>query len=165
MMPVLAAISAGDVAVPMKGGSTVNRKVLTVVAGLFLTALFGACGGGHSVHDAAGGRTIDIDMRDNDFSQAGINVKAGEQIQFVFHNKGAVTHDAFIGDEAAQMVHEQEMKAASDPGHGHGPNGVTVEPGQTATLSHTFEQPGTTIIGCHELNHYVLGMRIRVTVT
>ena len=54
-----------------------------------LAALLGACGGGDSAHNAAGGRTIDIDMRDNDFSQASVNVKAGEQIQFVFHNKGA----------------------------------------------------------------------------
>jgi uncharacterized cupredoxin-like copper-binding protein len=142
-----------------------KRSVLGVGAAAVVAVLVGACGGGHSVHGASGGRTIDIDMRDNDFSQASINVKAGEQIQFVFHNKGAVTHDAFIGDDAAQAAHEEEMRMSSDAGHSHGTDDVIVEPGQTETLSHTFDKPGTTIIGCHQLNHYVLGMRIRVNVT
>ena len=144
-----------------------KRRILVVAAVAALTALVSACGGGHTVHNAGGGRTIDIDMRDNDFYAPSIDVKAGEQIQFVFHNKGAVTHDAFIGDEAAQGEHEREMRASSDTGdgHGHDPNGITVEPGQTGTLSHTFDKPGTTIIGCHELNHYALGMRIKVNVT
>jgi uncharacterized cupredoxin-like copper-binding protein len=143
----------------------VKRKILGLTTIAALSLLVVACGGDHPAHEAAGGRTIDIDMRDNDFSQPSISVKAGEQIQFVFHNKGAVTHDAFIGDEAAQAEHEREMRASSDPGHGHGADGVTVEPGKTGTLSHTFDKPGSTIIGCHELNHYALGMRIKVTVT
>jgi len=143
----------------------VRRTLVAVAAAAALAAIVGACGGGgHSVHEAGGGRTIDIDMRDNDFSQPSLQVKAGEQVQLVFHNKGAVTHDAFVGDEAAQAEHEQEMRVSSSPAHGH-VNGVTVEPGQTATLTYTFDKPGTTIIGCHELNHYALGMRIRVSVT
>jgi uncharacterized cupredoxin-like copper-binding protein len=147
-----------------------RRTLSIVVAAVFAVAL-GACGDdSHSSHDA-GGKTIDIDMVDNDFSRPSIEVKAGEQIQFVFHNKGTVAHDAFIGDEAAQAQHEQEMHAASASstsdasGHGHDADAVTVAPGQTGTLTHTFDKPGTTIIGCHELNHYTLGMRIRVTVT
>jgi len=143
----------------------VKRRDLAIASVVALAVLLGACGGGDSVNNAGGARTIDIDMRDNDFSQASITVKAGEQIQFVFHNKGAVTHDAYIGDDAAQAVHEQEMRASSDPGHGHGADGVTVEPGQTQTLTHTFEKPGATLVGCHVLNHYILGMRIRVNVT
>jgi uncharacterized cupredoxin-like copper-binding protein len=144
-----------------------KRKALVIGATIAIGALVGACGGGDTTHTAGtGGRTIDIDMRDNDFSAASINVKAGEQIQFVFHNKGAVTHDAFIGDEAAQAAHEQEMKTSSDMGHGgHDADAVTVEPGQTGTLSHTFDNTGQTIIGCHQLNHYAVGMRIRVNVT
>jgi uncharacterized cupredoxin-like copper-binding protein len=144
----------------------VQRKFLATALAIALTAIVGACGGGGSVHNAAGSRTIDIDMRDNDFSPASVQVKAGEQVQFVFHNKGAIVHDAYIGDDAAQMAHEQEMKMSSDMGHGgHGSDGTTVEPGKTATLSHTFDKSGTTIIGCHQLDHYILGMRINVNVT
>jgi uncharacterized cupredoxin-like copper-binding protein len=143
----------------------VRRKILATALAIALTVIVSACGGG-SVDNAAGGRTIDINMRDNDFSPASVQVKAGEQVQLVFHNKGAIAHDAFIGDEAAQMAHEQEMKMSSDMGHGgHGSDGVIVEPGETATLSHTFDRAVRTIIGCHQLDHYTLGMRIRVNVT
>jgi uncharacterized cupredoxin-like copper-binding protein len=130
-------------------------------------ALAACGGGGHVDHGATGGRTIEIDMNDNHFSSVGVQVKAGEQVQFVFHNRGAVAHDAYIGDDAAQAAHEQEMRMSSGVGgHGHhGDDAVTVEPGQTGTLTHTFDKPGTTIIGCHQLNHYSIGMRINVTVT
>ena len=77
-----------------------KRTGLAIAPVVALAVLLGACGGGDAVKNAGGARTIDIDMRDNDFSQASITVKAGEQIQFVFHNKGAVTHDAYIGDDA-----------------------------------------------------------------
>lgn len=143
-------------------------KILATTTIIGLAVLLGACGGGDSTHNAAGGRTIDVDMRDNDFSPASVQVKAGEQVQFVFHNKGAVAHDAYIGDEAAQTAHEQEMRASSGGAHGgggHGSDGITVEPGQTGTLSHTFDKAGATIVGCHEEGHYVLGMRIIVNVT
>jgi uncharacterized cupredoxin-like copper-binding protein len=144
----------------------VHRKLIATALTIGLALTVAACGGGHSAHSAEGARTIDIDMRDNDFSSASLQVKAGEQVQFVFHNKGAVAHDAFIGDEAAQAAHEVEMRASSSgTEHGHDSDAVTVEPGQTATLSHTFADAGVTIIGCHELNHYALGMRIRVTVS
>jgi plastocyanin len=143
-----------------------KRNVMVVVVGITVVLIVGACGDGHTTHGAeTGGRTIEIDMRENDFSPASITVAAGDQIQFVFHNKGSVPHDAFIGDEAAQDAHEREMRTSSGTGHGHDADGVTVEPGNTETLSHTFDKPGTTLIGCHELNHYALGMRIRITVT
>lgn len=144
-----------------------QRKFFATTIVIGLSVLLGACGGGDSTHDADGGRTVDIDMRDNDFSPSSISVKAGERVQFVFHNKGAVAHDAYIGDEAAQTTHEQEMRASSDNEHGggHGSDGVTVEPGKTGTLSHTFDKSGATIVGCHQEGHYVLGMRIVVNVT
>ncbi len=142
------------------------RKPLLVVALTAFVAMTACGGGSHVDHGAAGGRTIDVDMRDNDFSPASVNVKAGETVRFVFHNKGTVRHDAFIGDEAAQMAHEQDMSMASDMGHGgHDSEGITVEPGQTGTLTHTFASAGTTIIGCHEAGHYALGMKINVSVT
>ena len=142
----------------------VQRKFIATTLAMGLAVFVSACGGGDSAHHAEGGRTVDIEMRDHDFSPASVSVTAGVQVQFVFHNKGAVVHDAYIGDESAQAVHEQEMNA-SGTGHGHGSDGVTVEPGQTARLSHTFEKPGITIIGCHQQGHYVLGMRISVNVT
>ncbi len=162
MTPAYVTMSAGDIG----GPTSVRRMMLAVGAATAFALVVGACGGGHSVHDARGARTVDIEMRDNDFSPAGISVKAGERVQFVFHNEGAVAHDAYIGDETAQSAHEQEMRMSDEMGHGgHGGDGTTVEPGQTGTLSHSFANAGNTIVGCHQKDHYALGMRINVNVT
>ena len=166
-MPTPTAISAPNGPSERKARHPVTRKPILIAAVATFAVLVAACGGGdHVDHNAAGGRTVDIDMRDNDFSPASMNVKAGETVQFAFHNNGTVRHDAFIGDEAAQMAHEQDMSMSSDMAHaGHDSEGITVEPGQTGTLSHTFTTAGTTIIGCHEAGHYALGMKIDVNVT
>jgi len=145
---------------------SVFRKPLLIALAALVVVGVAACGGGSDTAHNAGGRTIDIEMRDNDFSPASVSVAKGEQIQFVFHNKGTVRHDAFIGDDAAQMAHESDMSMSSEMNHGgHADEGITVERGQTGTLSHTFTSAGTTIIGCHEAGHYALGMRINVNVT
>jgi uncharacterized cupredoxin-like copper-binding protein len=46
----------------------------------------------------------------------------------------------------------------------HDASGTTVAPGQTVTLTHTFTEAGTTMIGCHEPGHYQAGMRLTVRV-
>jgi len=77
-------------------------------------------------------------MQDNKYVPDTIEITGGEAC-LVFTNNGAATHDAYIGDEAAQDSHESEMNG--DPG-GHGMNGdsgaVTVEPGDSAELTHTL---------------------------
>ena len=42
---------------------------------------------------------------------------------------------------------------------------LTVDPGKTATTTHTFDAAGTFLIGCHQPLHYEQGMKITVTVT
>ena len=39
---------------------------------------------------------------------------------------------------------------------------VTVEPGDTAELTHTFDDTGTIEIGCHQEGHYAAGMTVEV---
>ncbi len=34
------------------------------------------------------------------------------------------------------------------------PNAIGVEPGQTKELTFTFDEPGTTLAGCHVVGHY-----------
>jgi plastocyanin len=50
-------------------------------------------------------RAVEIDMVDNAFEPAEVEVAAGETVRFVFRNTGAVVHDAVIGDEATQDDH------------------------------------------------------------
>ncbi|MGI8998535.1 MAG: hypothetical protein ACR2GO_02355 [Candidatus Limnocylindria bacterium] len=53
-------------------------------------------------------------------------------------------------------------------GHGveHGDDaGVSVDPGETAEFSYTFEEPGNLLVGCHEPGHYDRGMVAEVSVS
>ena len=125
-------------------------------------------------------RTVEIDMRDIEFSPDEVDAEAGETIRFVFHNKGDLIHDAFIGDEAAQDDHEMEMRdegemsdmsdMSDEGGEGHDSmgdeGGITVMPGETGEITHTFtEEDDDLLIGCHEEGHYAAGMRIMINMS
>lgn len=144
-----------------------RRSVPSVLLGL--TALVAGCQEGSADHvpAAEGVRTVTVDMVDIAFEPAGLEVAAGETIRFVFRNRGAIPHDAFIGDETAQSEHGAQMNAAGG-GHGehghHGAGAVHVAPGETAELTHTFTEAGETIIGCHQPGHYEAGMRLTISV-
>jgi uncharacterized cupredoxin-like copper-binding protein len=43
-------------------------------------------------------------------------------------------------------------------------DGITVDPGKTGELTHTFDRTGTVEIGCHQPGHYAAGMKLAVTV-
>jgi len=145
------------------------RPAPIVLASLALALVAGACssddnasgGGGQGGGDAS--RTIEIDMRDNAYSPDTVTVEDGETVRFVFTNTGEATHDAFIGDEAAQDDHEMEMNEHG--GHGDDSGAVSVESGETGELTHTFDAGDEMLIGCHEPGHYDAGMRIAVDVT
>jgi uncharacterized cupredoxin-like copper-binding protein len=136
--------------------------LLAVVLGLVAAAC------SSSSHDMGtmntnAGRSVTITMTDNAFEPTTINVAKGETIGFTFVNKGEVDHEAFIGDSAAQDAHEMNMAAAS--GMNHGSDAVmTMKPGKSGTLSHTFETAGQVLIGCHEPGHYPAGMKLTVDV-
>ena len=121
-------------------------------------------------------RSVEVDMVDVAFEPETLAVAEGETIRFSFTNRGDAAHDAFVGDAEAQTDHEAEMRALdqgdSDEGHGGGhggddpaEEGVTVEPGDRAELTHTFDRAGTVEIGCHQPGHYDAGMKIDVSLT
>ena len=152
----------------------------TVVAAALVALFATACGGGHDDHGAmktegstgttgaaaSPAKTIDLDMVDIAYEPKTVSAQRGETIEFVFHNKGKIPHDAFIGDTAAQADHEKEMHEQGSMAGGHGMGGaaITVEPGQTGRLTHTFDKTGTIEIGCHQPGHYAAGMKVAVTV-
>jgi uncharacterized cupredoxin-like copper-binding protein len=142
---------------------------MVAAAGLLLSA----CGGGSDEDTSSGAsanRTIEIGMVDIAFDPQALEVERGETIRFVFKNTGKLTHDAFVGDAEAQADHEEEMRAAQGGAHGgHGsdagsPGGLTLEPGKTGELVHTFDQGGRIEIGCHQSGHYAAGMKTLITV-
>lgn len=157
------------------------------------TAGSGTAGSDTSGSDTTGGEFFDITMRDIAFDAPTIVVAAGTPVTFHFENTGAARHDAFIGDAAAQADHEQEMAAMASTGgtmaghdmgdhgtasddsaghdmggmegmtHGDG-NALSLAGGEHGMLTHTFDEPGTYEIGCHQPGHYAAGMRIEITV-
>lgn len=144
---------------------------LRVLAGaVALASLLAACGTSRSSVstdevDGEGSRTIKIAMEDIRFDQTALTVKAGETIDFRFTNNGNVDHDAYIGDEAAQMEHEAEMAEMGDAeGHHMDESAIVVQPGESGDLSYTFNEPGTYQVGCHQPGHYAAGMKIDITV-
>ncbi|HEX2046966.1 MAG TPA: cupredoxin domain-containing protein [Acidimicrobiales bacterium] len=143
---------------------TALRRLLTVLCVPALVLLT-ACGPGDDGPTLAGAgedRTVEITMRDIAFSPDQVDVRAGEKIRFVFTNTGSLTHDAFIGDAAAQEAHEKDMRSGHD--HGEGANAITLKPGKQGQLVYTFDRPGQVIIGCHEPGHYTGGMKVTVNV-
>ena len=134
---------------------------------LLLTVLvLGACGSGDdapAVAPAGEDRTIEVEMRDIAFAPTAVDVRAGEKVRFVFKNTGQLTHDAFVGDQAAQDAHEKEMREGHGD-HGKGSNAVTVAAGKTAQLGDTFDRPGQILLGCHQPGHYTGGMKAAINV-
>lgn len=128
-------------------------------------ALIGCAGTADQTADADV-RTIDVRMVDIAFDPTTIDVEAGETVRFRFTNDGELPHDAFIGDDAAQEEHGEEMAEASHGGHGEDDSqAVTVEPGATAELVHTFVGDESIRIGCHQPGHYEAGMVLDLTIS
>ena len=136
-----------------------NRTALAAAS----LALATACSSGGG--DAKAARTVEITMTDIAFSPAAVTVAKGERVTFRFTNNGKLKHDAFLGDTGEQAEHEREMRDGGGHGGHGGDDAITVDPGKTGTLTHTFGEAGTTEIGCHEPGHYGAGMKVAVTVT
>ncbi len=127
-----------------------------------------ACSSDDSPEQATGSdRTVTVTMTDNAYAPTSIPAKAGETVTFRFVNDGTMTHEAYIGSGADQDDHAAEMMKGDDGHSMHmaGDDVVTVEPGQDAELTTTFDRAGTVVIGCHQPGHWESGMKATVTVT
>lgn len=138
-------------------------RLLLVVPLLLATA---ACAADTTREDVD--RIVTISMRDNEFEPDRLDARRGETITFRFRNRGDVRHDAFIGNAAAQRDHERDARMADDDGHGghaeEAADAITVEPGDTGTLTYTFDESAAILIGCHEPGHYEAGMVVTIGV-
>jgi len=94
---------------------------------------------------------------------AEMTVKAGQPVTFVVTNTGAIDHEFYLGDEAAQA--EQETMMQSGQMVHDTADGISLAAGETKELTYTFATPGQTLAGCHEAGHYGGGMKATITVT
>ena len=94
-----------------------------------------------------------------------MTVPAGLPVTFVVTNTGRIAHELTLGDEEAQEHHEQEMAEQGATAMAHDEdNTILVEPGATKELVFTFDEPGSSLAGCHVPGHYAAGMRALITV-
>jgi len=154
------------------------RRLSTVAAFVAVASVAASCGSSSMDHNSMGSesstsvpagpaaapdKTVEVKMIDIGFDPATVSVNAGETVKFVFHNTGKIEHEAMVGDETVQNAHEQEMRGSKGM-QMKDANALTVKPGATGELTHTFSSAGQTTIGCHEPGHYAAGMRIKVSV-
>ncbi len=92
-----------------------------------------------------------------------MSVPAGSPVTFVVTNTGASDHEFYLGDEAAQAEHAEEMADMGGMTHDE-PEGIGVKPGETKELTYTFAEAGMTLAGCHVAGHYGAGMKAEITV-
>lgn len=95
---------------------------------------------------------------------ATMTVPAGVPVTFVVTNAGVLDHEFYLGDDAMQALHEEEMLEMGGMGHDE-PEGIAVDPGETKELTYTFDAAGQTVAGCHVTGHYGAGMKAMITVT
>lgn len=92
-----------------------------------------------------------------------MTVPAGVPVTFIVTNTGTLEHEFYLGDEATQAAHEEEMAGMGGMSHGD-PKGIAVAPGETKELTYTFQDAGSTLAGCHVPGHYGAGMTAVITV-
>lgn len=104
-------------------------------------------------------RTVRVRATDElAFEPAVVEVRAGEVITFEVENTGKLPHDFTLGDEDVQEEHAREMEEmGADMAHTD-PNAMTIDPGETGSMTWRFVEPGDVLYGCHQPGHYDAGM-------
>lgn len=160
-----------------------KRFIIPIAAGVSVIVLLAACSGvdanGHrpnptiptvvSVDDHSDdshtdltgeARVIEIEASEFAFSPAAITVKAGETVDFVVTNMGAVRHEFQILDDLIVGTHAHEADH-----NGDGDLLLSLQPGQTKSLTVTFVHDTTLDqFGCLIPGHFEAGMAGEVAV-
>lgn len=102
---------------------------------------------------------------DMTFEPATVDIRAGEVITFEVENVGQLPHDFTLGDDTAQQEHAQEMADMEDEMAHTDPNTLTLQAGESGSVSWRFHDAGAVQYGCHQPGHYTAGMVGTVNVT
>jgi uncharacterized cupredoxin-like copper-binding protein len=129
------------------------------------TAVIGSASASPSVAPSATPLTGEVEVILSDamrFSPDPITVKVGEEVTFVVKNEGLMVHEFVVGTEEEQSDHAAEM-AEGGMSHGHD-NALSLTAGETGSLTMTFAEATSLLIGCHEPGHYEAGMKATLEV-
>ncbi len=113
-------------------------------------------------------RILDVTTLDTfRFTPDPITVKVGETVTFRITNDGKIPHDVVLDDQEGQDAHEVEMTEMIASGNmtmADEVNGFALAAGESKTLTWTFTEAGTVLLGCHQPGHYAAGMIASVIV-
>ncbi len=142
-------------------------KSALAVAVVLGTGVTVACGADDPATSAstgdAGSMIVEVSMTDMAYEPSSFAFDVGQTVTFRFRNDGQVAHEAYIDDEAGQDAHGTSMTGME--GHDMGEEGlVVVQPGEVGELTHTFEEEGELVLGCHQPGHYEADMKAAITV-
>lgn len=131
-------------------------KRLVVVAALAVTFVSGAGLVAASAAGPASGDVVDVRLtiRHSRFLPASITVPAGTAVRFVVDNTDPIAHELIVGDQSVQDSHEKGTHAV----HGDVGGEVSIPPGEVASTTYEFTQPGEVLMGCHLPGHWDYGM-------
>ena len=125
-----------------------------------------AMSGGKPGDAGRAARTVEIVATDNAFSLKSLQVRDGETVRFVIRNDGFEAHEFLIGTAHEHAEHlvmmkamiEQQKKSGRATTMDHHDSGITVLPGETATLVWTFARAADLQFACDMPGHYEDGM-------
>jgi uncharacterized cupredoxin-like copper-binding protein len=110
------------------------------------------------------GTRIEIKLTDQlKMDPAAVTVPAGTPVTFVVTNTGAIDHEFFVGDEQAQADHDKAIGGATTA-PSDSANGLGLKPGETKSLTITFQAGTAMLAGCHIDGHYLAGMKSTITI-
>jgi uncharacterized cupredoxin-like copper-binding protein len=123
-------------------------------------------------HEAT--RTIEVEMTDNRYNHPMIDIKKGEVVKFMIHNRGQLVHEFNIGTPKMHQSHQEEMLEMMQSGKmsptkmmsGHGgmmghddPNSVLLNPGESKEMTWRFDEAVEGFeFACNVPGHYQAGM-------
>ena len=114
-------------------------------------------------------RAVDLTMTDQmAFEPARIEVRRDETVRFVVRNVSNEAHEAYIGTEEEQRLHETVHAARSSeeqPKTTHMGYGVHIPPFGNGELVVKFDNAYEYVIGCHYPGHYEAGHRAVIEVS
>ena len=150
----------------MRYRSLVAFALVAVVAGACSAGTSSSAPGSPAASALASGAATRVEVKLTDafrMEPSALRVPMGRAVTFVVTNSGAIDHEFYVGDEAAQLAHAKSMPSMGGMGQDVA-NGIALKPGQTKELTVTFDAPGTTIAGCHEPGHYGGGMKATIEI-
>jgi len=142
-------------------------------AALLLTAasvILGACSTARPpASQTSSPRPVDLTMTEElTFEPARIDVRPGETVVFRVRNVSNEAHEAYIGTEDEQRLHETVHVGLSSDEQTqttHMGYGVHIAPFGTGELVATFDEDFEYVIGCHYPGHYAAEMRAVIDVS